>query len=70
MTDSNIAQLVPGPSDAERAEEIRTAMRPHLEALAQIMTRASRDGMQANWNMAADQTGRWSLQQITVVKPL
>jgi hypothetical protein len=70
MTDNNIAQLVPGPSDADRAEEIRTAMRPHLEALAKILTGAARSGLQVNWNLVPDQTGRWSVQQITVVKPL
>jgi hypothetical protein len=70
MTDEKIVTLAPGPSDADRAEAIRAAMRPHLEALTKLMTAASRDGLQAGWTLNPDQTGRWSVQQITVVKPL
>lgn len=56
--------------DAERAEKIRTELRPVLEEACRIITAARRDGMNIGFNLMPDQYGVQRVGNIDVFKGL
>lgn len=69
--DTNIPRIVPGKTDAEIAEAFRSEARPHLDAWANIVTRAKAAGFVMNFSVNLDSFGRsYRVNEISVVKPL
>lgn len=62
--------IVSGKSDVERAADLRAKVRPLLEQVCAVLGEANRDGMVIVFNLAPDQFGRQSIQNLTVHKPL
>jgi hypothetical protein len=71
-SDSNIHDLSSSrkPSDAERAAELRNELRPHLDTVCEIITKARREGLMVSFNMTADQFGIMRPGNIDVTRPL
>jgi len=59
-----------GKRDEDIAAELKAELRPHIEAAAAVMNKASSHGMQICFQLARDQYGRNFIQTIDVVKPL
>lgn len=73
MNDSEekIVNLVANKSDADLAEEFLREAMPHLEAWADIISRAKAAGFLMSFSLTPDSFGRsLKLTEITVVKPL
>ena len=74
MTDTADAaspRIVGGKSDMERAAGYRAEIAPMLTQLAEIMSRAGKDGLIIGWGpFTADQFGRFAPPVVTVTKPL
>lgn len=68
--DSTVTSLVPGKSDAQIAEEIRSELRPHLELVCDILNRSRRVGMMTSWNLGPNQYGQFAVIEIAIVKPI
>jgi hypothetical protein len=62
--------LVPGKPDPELAAELRADLRPLLEQIAAIMSKARRNGLNVAWAITWDQFGRPVIQTIDVMRPL
>lgn len=62
--------LVPGQTDAEKAEKYRKELTESLKPVIEILERAKRDGLVVQWNIAADEFGRIRVPFINVTKPL
>lgn len=68
MSDS--VKLVTGPTDVERASDLKARSSKPLEELCRIMDDARKDGLVLNFNIATDNFGRHTVGSLTVVKPL
>jgi hypothetical protein len=68
--DSNIASLVPGKTDAEKAAKIRADITPILEQVCAVVGAARAEGMIVSFNIAPDQFGRVKVQALDITKPL
>lgn len=67
---AKVIGLPTGPTDAERAEQYRQALRPVLEEACRLLALARSEGLQINWNLAPDQYGRYVIQALDVLKVL
>lgn len=65
-----IVALDPGPTDAERAADIKARLRAASEVVVEIMNEAKRAGLIANINIGPNAFGIWVVNDTTVVKPL
>lgn len=66
----NVQVLETRKTDADLAIELRAEMRPHLDELCKIITRASQMGLMVNFAIGKDQFGRTICPEIAVVRPL
>jgi hypothetical protein len=69
--EEKIVNLVATKSDADLAESFRQEAKPHLDAWADIASRAKSAGFLMSFNISPDSFGRvFRVTEITVVKPL
>jgi hypothetical protein len=59
-----------GPTDVERAADLKKRAEEALAPVTEIMNEASRHGLVLGWAINRDQFGRNRIEQITVLKPL
>lgn len=68
--EDNVVPLETRPTDADRAQAYRDALRPLLEEACVIVGQARNEGLQINWNLAPDAYGRYVVQALDVLKVL
>ncbi len=57
-------------TDAERAAAIRAELRPVLDQVCEIITRARRDGINVGFNLGPDQFGIQRVQMLDLFKSI
>lgn len=67
---NNVATILTGKTDAQRAEEYRAELLPLLQQVCEVLDRSRRDGLVVSFSLAPDQYGRQTSGPIGVVRPL
>jgi hypothetical protein len=62
--------IVPGSTDAERAQDYRDRLRAALVPVLAIIQEAQSNGLKVGFNIGPDGFGRQQIQTVEVVKPL
>jgi hypothetical protein len=65
IKNSDVAQFQ---TTEQFVEQLREELRPHLEAAAKVMTKATKHGLVVGFNIARTQSGVYQLQEIVVQK--
>jgi hypothetical protein len=66
----NVTSIDVGPTDADRATDLKRRAEAALAPVVEIMNEAARHGLVLGWAINRDQFGRNRIEQITVLKPL
>ncbi len=70
MTVTDIDQARVAKSDLETARELEIDMRAALAGAMDVMQRARSAGLNVDFTIGVDSFGRYSIQKISIVKPL
>lgn len=57
-------------SDKDRAEQLRTQLRPLLDQACDLITQARREGLVITFNLGPDQYGIQRVAALDILKPL
>lgn len=57
-------------TDAERATDIRNELRPHLNAVADVLEKSKQLGLTVRFDIGNDSNNRVVVKEITISKPL
>jgi hypothetical protein len=70
MAEERIASVATLKTEAMIAQEIKDALRPVAQSVAEIMEKAARHGMMPQYNITQNQFGKFVVSEITITKQI